>query len=104
MEEQLNTILLLWSGLGLAACLVFLVHIYHYKRDNPDFLTENASPLELLKTKRIILGYLSAFLCYCVLLLLILSILYQKTGLTIVSSILMIVFIIMLIAGIKAKA
>lgn len=68
--EELKLALLIWCGIGIIACIVVLCLWEWYKKHNPDFLTDKASPQEDLKARKIIFGFLGGFIVYCILFML----------------------------------
>ena len=62
--EQLQLAVMLWSSIGIAACIAVLCLLGWNKKRNPDFLTSRASPRDMLKARKIIIGFLGSFIIY----------------------------------------
>lgn len=62
--EQLQLAVMLWSSIGIAACIAVLCLLGWNKKHNPDFLTSRASPRDMLKARKIIIGFLGSFIIY----------------------------------------
>lgn len=65
--EQLQLAVMLWSSIGIAACMAVLCLLGWNKKRNPDFLTSRASPRDMLKARKIIIGFLGSFIIYALL-------------------------------------
>lgn len=65
--EQLQLAVTLWGCIGIAACIAVLCLLGWNKKRNPDFLTSRASPRDMLKARKIIIGFLGSFIIYALL-------------------------------------